>query len=90
MRLILGLDGHFLLLMTERLAELGLLLELAALILGLLLHKHLLLRVLVLVLVLVTVGHGGRCLMKRRGSWLVLLWEHKLIGLLLHLLLDLL
>lgn len=88
MRLILGLDGHFLLLMTERLAELGLLLELAALILGLLLHKHLLLRV--LVLVLVTVGHGGRCLMKRRGSWLVLLWEHKLIGLLLHLLLDLL
>ena len=74
--------------MTERLAELGLLLELAALILGLLLHKHLLLRV--LVLVLVTVGHGGRCLMKRRGSWLVLLWEHKLIGLLLHLLLDLL
>ena len=74
--------------MTERLAELGLLLELAALILGLLLHKHLLLRV--LVLVLVTVGHGGRCLMKRRGSWLVLLWEHKLIGLLLHFLLDLL
>ena len=72
--------------MTERLAELGLLLELAALILGLLLHKHLLLRV----LVLVTVGHGGRCLMKRRGSWLVLLWEHKLIGLLFDFLLDLL